>query len=375
MHFYIGLMSGTSMDGIDTAIIGIDNDETIQLIATHHHDWPEELRRQLEGLALPGENEIDRMGEADAWAGEVMAAAVNTLLKKTSIPRASIEAIGSHGQTIRHRPRGIYPFTLQIGDPNRISARTCITTIADFRRRDIAHGGQGAPLTPAFHKAVFSSPHEYRVVINIGGIANLTVLPADPDEDVIGFDSGPGNRLLDDWIECSLGKQYDQGGEWAASGRISRELLSLLTSDSYFLEPAPKSTGTEYFNLEWLDQRSAGLIEQLPPEDVQATLLELTAVTVCEAISHHAKQTERLFVCGGGAHNKRLMDRMSQLLPETHVGTTDELGLDPDWVEAAAFAWLAYRTLQGLSGNLVEVTGARQSTILGCIHPVGKINA
>ena len=369
MHFYIGLMSGTSMDGIDAALIGIDANEIIQVIATHSHPWPEELRRQLWELSLPGDNEIDRMGEADAWAGEVLASAVRKLLVSAEIPGSSIEAIGSHGQTIRHRPQGTHPFTLQIGDPNRIAALTGITTVADFRRRDMAVGGQGAPLAPAFHKAVFSSPDEKRVILNIGGIANLTILPPNPGSAVTGFDSGPGNRLMDDWITRHLGRVYDENGNWAKSGKVSQELLSLLAGDPYFLHPPPKSTGTETFNLAWLEERGDSLLQQLPPEDIQATLLQLTAITITEAIRHHAPDAGSLFVCGGGASNCTLMNRIADLLPSVTVDTTTAVGIDPDWVEAAAFGWFAFCTLQGKNGNLVEVTGARQPVVLGGIYP------
>ncbi|OOZ39560.1 anhydro-N-acetylmuramic acid kinase [Solemya elarraichensis gill symbiont] len=246
---YIGLMSGTSMDGIDAALVSIDENENLELLNTHSHEWPSALRQQLEALALPGENEIDRLGDTDVWAGEILAESVIALLEKANISAHQIKATGSHGQTVRHRPHSTHPFTLQIGDPNRIAAITGITTVADFRRRDMAVGGQGAPLAPAFHQAVLSSPDETRVIVNIGGIANLTILPKDTATAVTGFDSGPGNRLMDDWISRARNDSYDNNGSWAASGAVSEELLSLLINAPYFLREPPKSTGTEEFNL------------------------------------------------------------------------------------------------------------------------------
>ncbi len=367
---YIGLMSGTSMDGIDVALVSIDENESLELLSTHSHQWPTELRQQLETLALPGDNEIDRLGDADAWAGEVFAESVIALLSKANIPAEQIKAIGSHGQTVRHRPHNLHPFTLQIGDPNRIAANTGITTVADFRRRDMAVGGQGAPLAPAFHQAVLSSADETRVIVNIGGIANLTILPRDASIPVIGFDSGPGNRLMDDWISREKSESYDNNGSWAASGVMSEELLSLLTNEPYFRREPPKSTGTEEFNLAWLMRRGGNLTGKLRPEDVQRTLLELTSVSIAQAVNKHAPDAEQLLVCGGGALNGALMQRIQAMLPEIRVGTTAECGIHPDWVEAAAFAWLAHRTLNGLSGNLTEVTGATKTVPLGCIYPV-----
>lgn len=369
MARFIGLMSGTSMDGIDAALVDIKTDGSLQLIETHSLLWPDELKRQLKQLALPGDNEIDTMGEADAHAGELFAEAVKQLLGKAGLSPRDITAIGSHGQTIRHRPDASYPFTLQIGDPNRLAAESGITTVADFRRRDMAVGGQGAPLAPAFHHSVFGSNKETRVILNIGGIANLTLLPADCQQPVTGFDSGPGNRLMDDWISQVQGKSFDRDGDWGGSGKASAELLVRLIDDAYFRLAPPKSTGTETFNLTWLEQQAGDLLKQLKPEDVQATLLELTAVTVAEAIRNNCQGVKRVLVCGGGAHNRRLIGRIATQLPDVETTTTATFGLDPDWVEAAAFAWLASRTLSGQSGNLTDVTGAREAVILGAIYP------
>ena len=368
MTYYVGLMSGTSMDGIDAALADIAADGTFRLVATLSHPWPAELEQQLRKLALPGEDEIDRLGAADAHAGEVLGTAVMELLRSAGIRPDAVEAIGSHGQTVRHRPGASHPFTLQIGDPNRLAAHTRITTISDFRRRDMAVGGQGAPLAPAFHKAVFGSSSENRIILNIGGIANLTWLPSDSQEKVIGFDSGPGNRLMDDWIARCKGERYDQEGAWASTGKVSVELLERLLTEPYFRQPAPKSTGTESFNLEWLAGLGGGLDTTLAAEDVQATLLELTAVTITDAV-RNLPATTRLLTCGGGARNDRLMVRIAELLPGIETGTTATAGIDPDWVEAAAFAWLAWRTMNRLDGNLPEVTGAREAVILGGIYP------
>ncbi len=368
MTCYVGLMSGTSMDGIDAALADIAADGTFRLIATLSHPWPAELEQQLRQLALPGEDEIDRLGVADAHAGEVLATAVMELLRSAGIRPEAVEAIGSHGQTVRHRPGASHPFTLQIGDPNRLAALTGNTTVADFRRRDMAVGGQAAPLAPAFHKAVFGSSVENRIILNIGGIANLTWLPAASQGKVIGFDSGPGNRLMDDWIARCKGESYDFEGAWAATGKVSIELLQRLLAEPYFRQPAPKSTGTESFNLEWLADLGAGQVAQLAAEDVQATLLELTAVTITDAV-RNLPATTRLLACGGGARNDRLMARIAELLPGIETGTTATAGIDPDWVEAAAFAWLAWRTMNRLNGNMPEVTGAREAVILGGIYP------
>ena len=368
MALYVGLMSGTSMDGIDAALADIATDGAFRLVATLSHPWPEELVQQLRELALPGKGEIDRLGVADAHAGEVLATAVLELLRTAGARPEEITAIGSHGQTVRHRPAASHPFTLQIGDPNRLAALTGITTVADFRRRDMAVGGQGAPLAPAFHKAVFGSSSENRIILNIGGIANLTWLPSDAGEKVTGFDSGPGNRLMDDWIAHTRGESYDSNGAWAATGNVLIELLEQLLAHPYFGEPAPKSTGTESFNLAWLTRQLGEFGAGLDPADVQATLLELTAVTIADAI-RTLPQAQRLLACGGGAHNPILLARIAGLLPGVETGTTTAAGIDPDWVEAAAFAWLAWRTMNGLSGNLAEVTGAREAVILGGIYP------
>ena len=318
-----------------------------------------------------GANEVERMGELDMALGELFAAAANAVIKKSGLAPKDIRAIGSHGQTIRHRPRAAHPFTLQIGNPSVIAERTGITTVADFRARDIAAGGQGAPLVPAFHRHVFHSPQRHRVIVNIGGIANITCLPADAAQPVTGFDTGPGNTLLDQWIRHRQGRSHDDNGQWAAAGRASNELLEQLLADPYFAAPPPKSTGREHFNLEWLQGHLKRLAAPPADADVQATLMQLTAGTIAGAIRRFLPETQEAYVCGGGAHNRALMAALTGNLSGIKVATTEALGLPPDWVEAAAFAWLAHQALQGQPGNVPSVTGAKRAVILGGIYPGG----
>lgn len=365
-QYYVGLMSGTSMDGIDAALTTITTDRQIQITHSLTYPWPPELALALKQLSRPGENEIERMGNADAWAGEVFAEAVRALLAESGVSADDVVAIGSHGQTIRHHPESDRPFTLQIGDPHRLAQRTGIATVADFRRRDIAAGGEGAPLVPAFHRAVFSSDDESRVILNIGGIANITLLPADKNIPTTGFDTGPGNRLLDDWIALHRSATYDNNGAWAASGTINQTQLETLLCDEYFDRLPPKSTGSEHFNLEWLQSR---LNPGIAAEDVQATLLQLTVESIARTVEAHAIDTGRILVCGGGVHNGVMIATLQQRLASIPVQTTESHGIDPDFVEAAAFAWLAYRHMNGLPGNLPAVTGASQEVILGSLCP------
>ena len=367
-QYYIGLMSGTSMDGIDAALMAF-TDHSQRLAGFISRPWPRPLAQRLRSLGTPGNDEIDRLGVLDAEVADGFAAAVEALLAATAIPVAEIRAIGSHGQTIRHRPAASPPFTLQIGDPNRLAERTGITVVADFRRRDMAAGGQGAPLVPAYHAAWFRDPAEQRAILNIGGIANLTLLPADPTLPVTGFDTGPGNTLLDSWIRQHRGEGYDRDGSWAGSGQVDPGLLSWLLDDPYFRLQPPKSTGPEYFNLDWLQRHQR--IGRLPPQDVQATLLELTARSVADAITG-GDGVERLICCGGGVHNSALMRRLGELLPGLTVEPSGGYGVGPDQMEAAAFAWLARQTLLGLPGNLPSVTGATRAVVLGGIYPAGR---
>jgi anhydro-N-acetylmuramic acid kinase len=362
-------MSGTSMDGIDAGLFRID-ERRCSTAAASNIRYPPELRQALEHASRnPEESTVNVVGRLDHRVGECFRDAAERLIAESGVERARIRAIGSHGQTIRHEPGEACPFTLQIGDPNIIAAGTRIVTVADFRRRDIALGGQGAPLTPAFHQWLMSDEDEDRAVLNLGGIANLTVLPAKGGT-VRGFDTGPANGLLDAWIRHVRGEPLDTGGRWAASGTVRREILDVLLADPYFDAPPPKSTGFEHFNLAWLGQALARVSESepLPPEDVQSTLSALSARTVAEAVRRHAPGTRRVLVCGGGTRNGDLMRRLRQELDPATVDTTAIAGIEPDWVEAAAFAWLAKCRLDGRPGNLPSVTGASRPAVLGAIY-------
>jgi anhydro-N-acetylmuramic acid kinase len=363
--YYIGLISGTSMDGIDAALVSFES-AAAELHKTHEFQYPAELRiRLLDAIRSPQQCNVDDVGDLDQRIGACFLEAAIALAEKARVDLADIRAIGSHGQTLRHQPNAAHPFTLQIGDPSVIAAGTGVTTVADFRRADMARGGQGAPLAPVFHEFLFRVQGTHRVVLNIGGIGNITVLPADKS-DTTGFDTGPGNTLLDAWIGRHLGEAYDKSGRWASSGSINEDLLQRLLADPYFKKVPPKSTGFEYFNLDWLDAAGAAALE---PADVQATLCALTATSIANAIRDVAPDTSEVFVCGGGVHNDALMQSLGSVMPEIAVASTAETGMEPDWVEAATFAWLAMRTLNGQTGNLPAVTGASSAAILGAIYP------
>jgi anhydro-N-acetylmuramic acid kinase len=361
---YIGLISGTSMDGIDAALTRFEDDR-LTLVASHVYAYPPELRDLLQSLIVRPETVgLDQLGELDHWVGECFRDATLALLSGSGVDRVAVTAIGSHGQTVRHQPSGEHPFSLQIGNAAIIAEGTGITTVADFRRADLAAGGQGAPLVPPFHDWLMGPKDKHRVVLNIGGVANITVLPA-VDAPVIGFDTGPGNTLLDGWIRSQRGSPYDRSGLWAADGKVNTGLLDELLSDEYFDLPPPKSTGFEYFNLEWLQNFDIG---EESPVNIQATLSELTAASIARAVREHAPLTQEVYVCGGGAHNDDLLSRLQSQLPEAVVRTTADIGLGPDWVEAAAFAWLAMKAMKKQPGNLPSVTGARHNKVLGAIH-------
>lgn len=364
-NYYIGLMSGTSIDAIDAALVEISDDSHCKLVAHHTHPIPEQLKQSLLSLIQPGENELARMMQCDVALGKVFAEASNELVNKSKFTTKQVKAIGSHGQTLRHYPGEAT--TLQIGDANIIAQLTGITTIADFRRRDMAAGGQGAPLVPAFHKIIFSGYGYDQVIVNIGGIANITLLPAD-NTNVSGFDTGPGNCLMDEVALQYLKLPYDRDGEWGASGHVHPGLLERMLNDTYFAKAAPKSTGREYFNLHWLNEILKSF-PNLAAQDIQATLCELTARTISDAIINSMPSAKRTLVCGGGVHNSALMKRLDELLIEQQVGSTETEGMDPDWIEAMAFAWLAKQTLENKPGNLPDVTGASQTVILGAIYP------
>lgn len=364
-HLYIGLISGTSMDAID-AVLAEFPDHTTKIRATHSHKISDEVLTRLRQLVEhPLDAGLEALGQLDTAIGRDFATAATDLLEKAGQDPAAVRAIGSHGQTVYHSPRGDYPFSIQIGDPNTIAARTGIATVADFRRRDMALGGQGAPLVPAFHQAMFASPDEPRAILNMGGIANLTLLI--PGRDVTGFDTGPCNTLMDAWTRLNQGKPYDSSGVWAASAEADETLVEKLLENDFFDLPPPKSTGIEDFNIQWLQRILDARRDPVPPEVVQASLIQLSARSVAKALHSECPEPGRLLLCGGGAHNRTLVDALGHLLPRWRLETTDILGIGSDWVEAAAFAWLAHLTLEGRPGNVPAVTGASREAVLGAI--------
>jgi anhydro-N-acetylmuramic acid kinase len=364
-ELFIGLMSGTSLDAIDAVLVDFQQ-HPLKIIATYSHILPQSLKKSILHLCQAPQASIEKLGQLDATLGILFGETCLKLIRQAGVNPKTISAIGSHGQTIRHRPDLNPPFTLQIGDPNTISNITGITTIADFRRKDMAASGQGAPLAPGFHQYYLGHSSEPRFVVNIGGIANITYLSPNPM--TVGFDTGPGNTLLDAWYQKHFQKPYDAQGHWAASGSAQPQLLHTLLADAYFHKPPPKSTGREYFNLNWL-QSYLEKAAELAPQDVQATLLELTAQSIIKAIDHFNQKHGEIWICGGGAANHRLMTRLQELSqPYYSLQTTEALGIHPQWVEACAFAWLARQTLQGLPGNIKSVTGANRDCILGGIY-------
>jgi len=359
---FIGLMSGTSMDGIDAALVDFSSRQPA-ILATHNHRYPAALHQQLEDV-LKLENPLDTdLTMINTAVGEVFSAAANELLTRAGITAEQVTAIGSHGQTIRHEPDAATPYSLQIGNPNVIARNTSMDVVADFRRADIDAGGQGAPLVPAFHQAVFADDSEDRVILNIGGIANITILTPGNNTAISGFDTGPGNTLMDNWAQTHLQTRMDNNGDWAAAGQVEIELLEQMLTDAYFQTVPPKSTGREYFNSDWLSRYITDC--RATANTIQATLCELTARTVATAIQTHAGNTKRLLVCGGGVHNVQLMKRLAASLPGVMIDTTAACGIHPDWVEAAAFAWLAKQRVEGKPGNIPAVTGANQAVQLG----------
>ncbi|MEG1039801.1 MAG: anhydro-N-acetylmuramic acid kinase [Pseudomonas sp.] len=363
MALYLGVMSGTSLDGLDIALI--KQEQRTHLLATHYIPMPAALRQDLLDLCASGPDEIARAALAEARWVTLAAEGIAELLTTQGLKPSDIRAIGSHGQTVRHEPaRG---FTVQIGNPALLAELTGICVVGDFRRRDVAAGGQGAPLVPAFHEALFELQGQRLAVLNVGGFSNLSLI--EQDKPVSGFDCGPGNVLLDAWIQQKQGQSYDANGAWAASGSVNPALLASLLSDPFFAGTGPKSTGREVFNLPWLMRHLASQAA-IGNADVQATLLELTAHSIISSLQSAQDGTQALLVCGGGAHNGALMARLAALLPRARVSSTAAHGIDPDWVEAMAFAWLAHCCLQGIPGNRPSVTGARGLRVLGAIYPV-----
>ncbi|MDD2916096.1 MAG: anhydro-N-acetylmuramic acid kinase [Gallionella sp.] len=411
-ELYIGLMSGTSLDGIDAVLVDFSQAQP-RLLAKHYQPFDDALKNDLLALHLPARNELHQAQLTGNQLARLYASAVNTLLGKTTSSNTNIRAIGCHGQTIRHCPE--HGYTLQIGNAALLAELTGITVVSDFRSRDIAAGGQGAPLVPAFHDQVLRHPGIHRVIVNIGGISNLTNLPPDaatsdksphnpglsgevaaaidettshstrlpkngslvagypaPDAHAhrvmaatTGFDCGPGNLLMDAWCMQHIGKPYDENGAWAASGQALPALLEQMLNEAFFALPPPKSTGRDLFNMAWLNGK---LQNNERAEDVQATLLELTCVSIAQAIRKHCDGTTEIYLCGGGARNQTLRNRLTALLPGSRVQTTDTIGVDSDYLEALAFAWLAQQTLQGKPANLPRVTGAKHPCILGAIY-------
>jgi len=357
-------MSGTSLDGVDVVLAAIDENMVAQQASL---SWPipPETKQAILNICQGQQLTLSQLGQLDTQLGRLFGDAVLALMKQEDLRPQDVVAIGCHGQTVWHEPGGEAPHTLQIGDNNQIVAKTGVTVVGDFRRRDMALGGQGAPLVPAFHHALLAHPTERRMVLNIGGIANLSLLI--PGQPVRGFDTGPGNMLMDAWIWRQAGKPYDKDAEWACSGKVIIPLLQNMLCDPYFAAPAPKSTGREYFNYGWLERQLANF-PGLAAQDVQATLAELTAVSVSEQVLLSGG-CDRLLVCGGGSRNPLLMARLAGLLPGTEVSTTDKAGISGDDMEALAFAWLAWRTVAGLPGNLPSVTGAREASVLGAVFP------
>ncbi len=364
---YIGMISGTSADGIDCALVDFTA-PPLKLIHTVSHPIPSKLRQEILELMVPTTNEIDRLGVADQLLGEEFAKAVATLLNQTNTKAQNIKAIGSHGQTLRHRPPGDLEraYTLQIADPNVIAEKTGITTVGDMRRRDMAAGGQGAPLAPIIHQQLFRPANGQRVIVNLGGIANITFLKSNGE--TIGFDTGPASCLMDAWILRHQQKPFDKNGEWAENGTANPTLLKALLAHPYFEIKGPKSTGREMFTLEWLDSILADF-DSLATKDIQATLLQLTTTSVANHIRDLSPaENSDIYICGGGAHNTALMNQLQTHLSPLPVASTEEIGLSPDWVEACAFAFMAKQTLEHQAGNLPDVTGATKGVILGGVY-------
>ncbi len=367
-HYFIGLISGTSADGIDAALVRFDDDSphaTPHLIFGHTYPWEPTLRARLVELGqVAASLTLDDVGELDVRVGRAFAQAASAAIAAAGIEAGALSAIGSHGQTLRHRPHGEIPFTLQLGDPATIAERCGVRVVAEFRRRDVAAGGHGAPLVPAFHAATLHSPAEDRAVLNLGGIANFTLLPKQGA--VRGFDTGPANGLMDAWCQRQLGHAYDAGGAFAAQGRIDDALLERLLDEAWFSQPPPKSTGRDTFHLQWVESKLRG---GESPADVQATLLALSVRTITDALCAEQPDTQRVITCGGGVHNAELIGALTRALPGVIVEPSSKHGLDPDFVEAMAFAWLARETLAGRPGNLPAVTGAAGLRVLGAVYP------
>lgn len=359
--FYIGIMSGTSLDGIDAALVDLSQ-ETPHLVSSHYQAYAQPLKEALLALHQPSHNELHQAHLIANRLAREYAEATLTLLKKSSVTAGQIQAIGCHGQTIRHRPE--HGYTIQLNNTALLAELTGIHVVGDFRSRDIAAGGQGAPLVPAFHDKVLRHPQIHRAILNIGGIANITDLA--PDKPASGFDTGPGNLLMDAWIARHQGQPYDKDGAWAGSGKVIPALLQRLLADPFFASAPPKSTGRDLFNPAWLENRLTG---NETAADVQATLLALTGGSIAAAVERFCQGVEEIYLCGGGVHNKTLVSRLQRALPQCRIEKTEALDIAADWMEAIAFAWLAQQTMHLHPANLPAVTGAKHSCVLGAIYP------
>jgi len=366
---FIGIMSGSSLDGIDVALVALDNSKQqhCKLVATHFSPYTPALKEALLALHFPQDNELEKSALMANQLAILYAKAVNHLLAEQKLTASQVEAIGCHGQTIRHKPQANVndSYTIQLNNHALLAELTEVSVVGDFRSRDLAAGGQGAPLVPAFHQAVFGSNEHNRAIVNIGGIANISYLGQSGT--VIGFDTGPGNLLLDHWAKHHLGKSYDANGRWASTGNVDTSLLEAMLTDNYFALPPPKSTGRDLFNATWLDSYIANIT--VKSEDVARTLVELTASSIATGIQQHCPALDTIYICGGGAHNQLLINCIQQQLGTIAAKTTNDLGVDVDWVEAAAFAWLAQQAMLKHPSNLTSVTGAQGPRILGALHP------
>lgn len=359
-------MSGTSMDGIDAALVSFPDAGKVELHDSSNTPYSNELRDSLEDLISPDwTGSLSAIAQLDHQVGQAFALAANTLIKRNS--DKSVAAIGSHGQTVFHDPLGESPTSWQLGDANIIAEKTNCHVVSDFRRRDIAAGGQGAPLAPGFHH--YLCKQQGGAILNLGGIANITLVDAEMGS-TIGFDTGPANTLMDNWCKRHTGDDFDNEGQWARQGQLNHELLATMLADDYFSSPPPKSTGRERFNLQWLDRLLDASHTDLSPEDTQRTLCELTAKSVADALKPliSKSQTDQLLLCGGGSKNTFLRERLQAHLPALKVQPIAELGLDADYLEAMAFAWLARQTMLQRGGNIISVTGARSERVLGAIY-------
>lgn len=366
MSLYLGLMSGTSMDGIDVAIMDTDNNQFINGLTYRYDD---EVYNMLTYVLANEKITITDICQLDILIGRNFAKAAQHLMQQTNLNSGDIRAIGSHGQTIYHAPLATIPFTLQLGCAHTIAAVTGIPVVADFRTRDLIYGGQGAPLAPLYHQQIFANATENIGVINIGGIANLTTII--PGQSSRGWDTGPGNCLMDAWISKHRQKRFDVDGAWAAQGKILDRLLNQLLADPFIQSNAPKSTGREYFSLAWLEQQ---LQEEYQPEDIQRTILEFTAQTIAINVNSVTPNLQKLYICGGGVHNKLLLNRLAVLLPHCQVESVATLGISPDYLEAMLFAWLAAQTIAGKMVDLTSITGSKQLMVLGAIYPADAVN-